>query len=235
MVSDSERIGIVVVAAGSGSRYGASVPKQFLDLCGRPVLRHCLDTFRSALPGATIVLVLSESGRGIWNDYCLTSGYVSPRMAPGGATRGESVQNGLKALGLPADAPVLVHDGARPLLSEKLVADLLAPLASPEVCGTVPALEMSDSMVEIGDDGGGGFMPVARSRYRSVQTPQVFRLGPLTEAFTIPDHENFTDELSLMRAAGFSGIRLVPGQKSNIKITHPSDLEVAEVLMKCCR
>lgn len=232
MVSDSKNIGIVVVAAGSGSRYGASVPKQFLDLCGKPVLRHCLDTFRSALPGASIILVLSETGREIWRDYCLASGYESPRMVPGGATRGESVLSGLKALGLPADAPVLVHDGARPVLSESLVAGLLAPFGSPEVCGTVPALEMSDSMVEVG---GEGFVPVARSRYRTVQTPQVFRLGPLLRAYTIPGHENFTDELSLMRAAGFDGIVLVAGQKSNIKITHPSDLEVAEVLMKCSR
>lgn len=232
MVSDSKNIGIVVVAAGSGSRYGASVPKQFLDLCGRPVLRHCLDTFRAALPGASLVLVLSETGREIWSDYCLAGGYESPRMVPGGPTRGESVLSGLKALGLPADAPVLVHDGARPLLSESLVAGLLAPFGSPEVCGTVPALEMSDSMVEVG---GEGFVPVARSRYRTVQTPQVFRLGPLLRAYTIPGHENFTDELSLMRAAGFDGIALVAGQKSNIKITHPSDLEVAEVLMKCSR
>ena len=226
MVSDSKNIGIVVVAAGSGSRYGASVPKQFLDLCGRPVLRHCLDTFRAALPGASLVLVLSETGREIWSDYCLAG------MVPGGATRGESVLSGLKALGLPADAPVLVHDGARPLLSESLVAGLLAPFGSPEVCGTVPALEMSDSMVEVG---GEGFVPVARSRYRTVQTPQVFRLGPLLRAYTIPGHGSFTDELSLMRAAGFDGIVLVAGQKSNIKITHPSDLEVAEVLMKCSR
>lgn len=232
MVSDSKNIGIVVVAAGSGSRYGASVPKQFLDLCGRPVLRHCLDTFRAALPGASLVLVLSERGREIWGDYCLAGGYESPRMVPGGPTRGESVLSGLKALGLPADAPVLVHDGARPLLSESLIAGLLAPFGSPDVCGTVPALEMSDSMVEVG---GEGFVPVARSRYRTVQTPQVFRLGPLLRAYTIPGHENFTDELSLMRAAGFDGIALVAGQKSNIKITHPSDLEVAEVLMKCSR
>lgn len=232
MVSESKNIGIVVVAAGSGSRYGASVPKQFLGLCGRPVLRHCLDTFRAALPGASIVLVLSETGREIWRGYCLASGYDSPRMVPGGATRGESVLRGLKALELAADAPVLVHDGARPLLSESLIAGLLAPFGSAEVCGTVPALEMSDSMVEVG---GEGFAPVARSRYRTVQTPQVFRLGQLLRAYTIPGHENYTDELSLMRAAGFGGISLVEGQKSNIKITHPSDLEVAEVLMKCSR
>lgn len=232
MVSESKNIGIVVVAAGSGSRYGASVPKQFLDLCGRPVLRHCLDTFRAALPGASIVLVLSETGREIWRDYCLASGYGSPRMVLGGATRGESVLNGLKALGLAADAPVLVHDGARPLLSESLIAGLLAPFGASDVCGTVPALELSDSMVEVE---GEGFVPVARSRYRTVQTPQVFRLGPLLKAYTIPGHGSFTDELSLMRATGFGGISLVAGQKSNIKITHPSDLEVAEVLMKCSR
>lgn len=230
VIGSSKNIGIVVVAAGSGSRYGASIPKQFLELNGKPVLFHCIDTFKMVLPESSLVVVLSEWGKNFVADYCKSNNRPEPMYTFGGATRGESVLNGLKALkacGLSDDAIVLIHDGARPLLSEDLISRLVEQ--AEKSVGAVPSLPISDSLVQIDNN---GFTPVARSHYRSVQTPQVFHLGNILEAYTIPGHENYTDDLSLMKAAGFDNIDLVDGQESNIKITRPLDLEIARLLMK---
>lgn len=218
------------MAAGCGSRYGASIPKQFLNLNGKPVLFHCIDTFKKALPESTIVVVLSEWGIDFVEDYRSSNSRQEPIYTLGGSTRGESVLNGLKALkanGLNDEAIVLIHDGARPLLSEDLINRLVEQAA--KSVGAVPSLPISDSLVQVNDS---EFTPVARSLFRSVQTPQVFHLGNILEAYTIPGHENYTDDLSLMKAAGFDNIDLVDGQESNIKITRPLDLEIARLLMQ---
>lgn len=232
MVSkQNPQIGIVVVAAGSGTRYGDTLPKQFVSLCGQPVLSHCIEAFRAALPEAHIVLVLSEDGRRLWTDLCKASGFESPELAIGGASRGESVKAGLDALtcsGLSGEAPVLIHDGARPLLSQELILRIVEAMTQ-GADGAVPSLDMSDSMVELDDKG--GFTPVSRTRFRTVQTPQAFRLGAILDAYSGDSSFGFTDDLSLMRAAGFDNLVLVEGQRDNIKITHPSDLATATALL----
>ncbi len=227
----SDKTGIIVVAAGNGTRYGDALPKQFIDLCSRPVLRHCTDTFLSTLPDAELVLVLSEQGKNWWNGYCRKSGYWPLTVCIGGKTRGESVLAGLKCLerlGLSDNDAVLIHDGARPLISSGLIERITAEMAK-GANGAVPFLEMSDSMVELEENG--QFVPVSRSRFRTVQTPQAFRFGQLMKAYSMPEYAGYTDDLSLMHAAGFSGQILVPGELSNIKITHPTDLAVAVSLL----
>ncbi len=105
---------VIIVAAGSGSRFGSEIPKQFLDLQGKPVVAHAVDAFRNALPDAEIRLVLSEEMIPLWNGLCAEHGFESPIIVPGGATRWESVKNALSSLSeAPASATVMIHDGAR--------------------------------------------------------------------------------------------------------------------------
>lgn len=226
---------IVIVAAGSGTRFGSEKPKQFLELAGQPVLRYSIDTFRRALPGAPLVLVLSAVGREIWREYCLHSGYSSPDVVLGGATRSESVLKGLEALdalGADPQGPVYIHDGARPLVSERLIRTIDSLYASrPDLQGVVPAVPVTDSLVIPGNP----MVPFDRSRLRAVQTPQVFPLDAIRNA--VNDYMNqcgaATDECSIFLRCG-GQVELVEGETSNIKITNPLDLAIAEVNLRQC-
>ena len=115
----------IIVAGGTGSRFGSSVPKQFLDLGGKPVLCHTLQAFRDVIPLSRIVTVVSGAMTTFWKELCDTAGIDPGPIAIGGDTRWESVKNGLEALGdIDADDIVLVHDGARPLRSEEHTSEL---------------------------------------------------------------------------------------------------------------
>ena len=205
----------VIVAAGSGTRFGGELPKQYLPLAGKPMLMHTIEAFRKALPAGETVLVLSASMIPLWQDLCATHGVESPRIIEGGATRWESVKHAIDALAdAPAGATVLIHDGARPLVS----ADLIK---------RVVAYAVTDSLRKISENGVSS-EAVDRSLYRAVQTPQAFSLWRLREAYSLPYDEAFTDDASVMAAAGFENIVLVEGSSDNIKITTPLDMAVAE-------
>ena len=226
---------VVIVAAGSGSRYGADRPKQFLDLRGRPVLRHCIDTFRLALPSAPIVLVLSEVGRCIWSEYCERANYASPHIVAGGPSRSDSVLNGLNALlemGVSGDAVVLVHDGARPLLSQDTVRSLVDAFSDPQTGAAAPAVPLTDSVALV--DGDKAVARVDRSTLRAIQTPQAFRLAEIAEAHSRYDVSKFgpsTDECGAYMAVFGRPVTLIPGSPANIKITNPGDIARAELLL----
>ncbi len=176
-------IATVIVAAGSGSRFGGSLPKQFLMLEGKPVLCHSIDTFRGTFPEAPIVLVLSDEGRLWWDEFCRATGYKSPVVAPGGATRADSVLSGIAALEKTTDnndTIVMIHDGARPLATHRLLLSLAEAASAPGADGAVPAAPMADSMVSIAADG--TISCPQRSGFRRVQTPQVFKLARLLHA-----------------------------------------------------
>ena len=135
---------VIIVAAGSGSRFGSEIPKQFLDLQGKPVVAHAVDAFRNALPDAEIRLVLSEEMIPLWNGLCAEHGFESPIIVPGGATRWESVKNALSSLSeAPASATVMIHDGARPLVGSDVI--LRAAAAARNTDGAIPAIPVTDS------------------------------------------------------------------------------------------
>lgn len=226
-------VAAVVVAAGSGSRFGGDLPKQFLTLAGRPVLRHSLDTMRRAVPGIRIVLVLSPSGRDIWADYSRRTGYESPQVVEGGATRAESVLRGLEALdaaGVPADAVVLVHDGARPFVTEAMIGALVGAVEG-GAGAAAPAVPVTDSVLAA--SGALGTDTVDRASLRAVQTPQTFRLADITEAHRRHDTTRRgapTDECAAYIHHFGSPVTLVEGSPDNIKITNPRDLAIAELI-----
>lgn len=219
----------VIVAAGSGSRFGGDTPKQFLPLAGKPVLMHTIEAFREAIPEGEIVVVLSADMHELWNELCGAHDFESPATVTGGATRWESVKNAIDSLkDKPAGATVLIHDGARPLVSADVIRRTVACARNTD--GALPAVPVTDSLRKL-DGNEVTSEPVDRSQFRAVQTPQAFALWRLREAYALPYEEGFTDDASVMAAAGFTNIVLVKGAYENIKITTPMDLLIAEAII----
>ncbi len=227
-----DNISVIIVAAGTGSRFGADRPKQFLLLDGKPVLQHTVERFRTALPAARILLVLSDSGREIWRELCDRTGFQSPETVAGGATRSESVHNAIRLLAHDADSysTVLIHDGARPLVTPDTILRVVAAFADSNVEAVVPVVPLTEAIACFSSDG--TCSPTDRGTYRTVQTPQAFRGYRLRQAYDLPYRDSFTDDASVMEAAGFGNLKLTEGSSHNIKITNPGDIAIAEVLMK---
>lgn len=218
---------VIIVAAGSGSRFGGNLPKQFCLLAGWPVLMHTIDRMREALPVADIVLVVSHSMKDYWLQLCADHDFVSPRIVVGGATRSDSVRNAVLSLPDGYDV-IMVHDGARPLVPASCVRAVEAAMADKAVDGAIPAVPVTDSLRLM--DADGSSRAVDRAEYRAVQTPQAFRAGKLCAAYASVS-ESFSDDASLMESLGHNNFMLTPGAPENIKITNPADLAIAETLL----
>lgn len=214
----------IIVAGGSGTRMDADVPKQFMLLCGMPVLMHSIQKFDD---GKTeIIAVLPETLFDDWKKLCIEYKFSVPHVcAKGGVSRTESVKNGLQ---LVADnnSLVAVHDASRPLVSKTLIENLFA--VAEKKGNAIPCVPVADSlrMIEAGSS-----HPVDRNNFLAVQTPQVFQTRILKEAFAKSQNKEFTDEASLVQHTG-EKINTVTGETTNIKITFPADLIVAATLMK---
>lgn len=213
------------MAAGSGSRFGADRPKQFCDLGGRPVLMTTIERLRRC--GGDIVLVLSPDWTGKWSEMCSLHSFTSPRVVAGGATRWESVRRGLEAVS-PDTEIITVHDGARPVVEPDLVRRLVGAVTS-GADGAIPVTPMTDSLRRVNSDGSS--CAVDRAPLRAVQTPQVFAADRLRRAYTLPYRPDFTDDASVVEAAGFTRLALVEGSPRNIKITRPGDIEIASLYL----
>lgn len=219
----------ILVAGGQGLRMGGDVPKQFLPLGGRPVLMHTIDRFRDVFPDMHIIVVLPQGQHDYWHDLCrqhhLEGGFLT---APGGDTRFHSVLNGLNAI--PADVSdglVGVHDGVRPFVSRDTLLRCYEEAAR---SGTaVPVTPVVETLRHVSPDGES--MTVPRGDYRLVQTPQVFSLALLRQAYRQPYAPQFTDDASVVEALG-ERITLVEGNRENIKLTTPADLLLAKGIME---
>lgn len=222
---------VIIVAAGTGSRFGTEMPKQFLPLCGTPVVAHAINAFREALGAdSRILLVLSESMIPLWRRLCADLAIESPEIVTGGATRWESVRNAIAALGEASpSAAVLIHDGARPLVTPEVIRRAASCALNTD--GAIPAVPVTDSLRRL-DDSEVMSEPVDRSLFRAVQTPQAFSLWRLREAYRLPYQDDFTDDASVLAAAGFQNVVLVGGSPENIKITTPVDMLLAEAIIK---
>jgi len=214
----------VIVAGGSGLRMGTTVPKQFLLLKSKPVLWHTLSAFLTAYDDLKIILVLPdqfiETGNAIIATTAAPDRIV---VTAGGETRFHSVKNGLKLV--EKNAVVFVHDGVRCLITPALIHRCYN--ATLEKGNAIPAITAIDS-IRI-DDGNTNSI-IDRSKVRIIQTPQTFLAEDLTKAFEQPYEPSFTDEATVAEKNGIK-INLVEGEKMNIKITHPLDLQVAEFFL----
>lgn len=219
---------IIIVAAGSGSRFGTALPKQYCLLAGRPVLMHTIERLRAAAPDAGLTLVVSADMHAYWQELCAAEGFDSPAVVHGGASRSESVRNAMTAMTCVPDV-VLVHDGARPLVDAACVQGVLAAMERADVDGAIPAVAVTDSLRVCGA-GTEMSHAVDRSHYRAVQTPQAFRGRKLAEAYASVN-KAFSDDASLMEHCGYTNIVLTPGTPENIKITNPMDIAIAETIL----
>lgn len=215
----------VIVAGGKGLRMGSALPKQFLPLLEKPVLHYTIKAFLDAYPDIHIILVLPQDQLS-YAQIVLQSfpDRIDVELVTGGETRFHSVQNGLNVVA--DDAVIFVHDGVRPLVSVDLIRRCYEQAS---VRGSaIPAIAVSDSirMVE-----GENSKPVNREYLRSIQTPQTFRSEILLPAFSQPYSGEFTDEATVVEAYG-RAVHLIEGEKSNIKVTTPEDMILAEALLK---
>jgi 2-C-methyl-D-erythritol 4-phosphate cytidylyltransferase len=214
---------IIIPAAGSGQRFGSTVPKQFAELNGKPVLMHTMERF--AFMNERIVLVLNSSFVDFWKDICNTFSFNIPHtIIQGGKTRTESVKSGLSII--KDDGIVAIHDAVRPLISRNMIEKLFK--AAAEKGNAVPAVSLHDSLRKV--DGQKNY-PADRNAFRLIQTPQCFLINKLKSAYSNSSGKEFTDDASVYEASG-EKINLIEGEFFNIKITEAKDLAVAEALMK---
>lgn len=226
----------VIVAAGTGTRFGSDIPKQFLPLGQSTVLMTTVDAFRRALPEAKIILMLSDDGEAIWRHLCGRYNYESSAtIAIGGSTRSETVRRALaacRAAGASDDSIIMIHDGARPLVSPQLIRKLVSSVAEGN-SAAVPGYAPTDSMEEMRQGYG---VPRLRDNYRCVQTPQTFRAGAIFRAYEealkhSDSRLDSSDDATIAAQYGGCNIVVVDGERTNIKITHPDDIAIAELFL----
>ena len=214
----------VIVAGGAGTRMQSKVPKQFMELKGRPVLWYTLNAFLGAYDDLQIILVLKSEFMEHGLAIARTTTYADRiKITVGGETRFHSVKNGLALV--ESGSIVFVHDAVRCLVSADLIHRCYEQAV--QYGSAVPAIHATDT---IRIDNGEGPELVDRNKVYVIQTPQTFQSDALKAAFDQPYKDSFTDEASVAESAGMK-VHLVEGDHANIKLTRPEDLKVAEVLL----
>lgn len=216
----------LVPAAGSGSRFGGELPKQYLMLHGKPLLQHALDRLLAQFPLARLYVVLAPDDELFEAMITVTSNVIVLRC--GGRTRGASVHNALSRMTGVDDDWIVVHDAARPCVDADSSLRLQRELANDDVGGFL-ALPVTDTLKRVDDDS-----RVVRTEPREglwrAQTPQMFRFGVLRRAFALPGLDGFTDEAQAVERLGLKP-RAVVGNAFNVKVTFPDDLALASAIL----
>ena len=228
---------VVMMAAGSGTRMGAQMPKQFLELDGKAILRRTIETFLEACPDISVITVLPGQYVDYWRDYCYRNSFICPQiLVKGGITRFHSVRNALQKV--PSGAIVAVHDGVRPLLTENMIKDMFDKAEDcPALIPVVPCVDtMKVLRKKVWDDGSETLSAISgqsvdRSVLYGAQTPQIFHSELLKAAYDQAYDTAFTDDASVVEKYGKS-LSYVMGERLNIKITTSEDLVLAEAVMK---
>lgn len=215
----------LIVAGGKGTRIKSALPKQFLELDGKPILLHTLEAFYGYSETLTIILVLPEDDFPTWKKICEDHSFKKPViLQKGGETRFQSVKNGLgkiEGAGL-----VAIHDGVRPLINQDIIGASFRLAAVHKTA--VAAVRLKESIRKTDQD---NTKAVDRSKFRLVQTPQTFDIDLIKKAYQQKEDPSLTDDASVAERAG-QVISLFEGSYENIKITTPEDLMVAEALLR---
>lgn len=218
----------VVPAGGTGIRMGGTVPKQFLELNGKPILYYTLKTLQDCGIISELILVVPEKE---YDNACtdwLGKPEIVTKVVVGGEKRQDSVYKGFCEIS-PQTEIVLVHDGVRPFLSHQMIQESVD--AAREYGAAITAIPVNDTIKRV-DDSGLVSQTVDREGLWRVQTPQVFRYELLQEAFKKANSEKFygTDEGTLIEHLG-KPVKVVEGSEQNIKITRPEDLRLSEIFI----
>ncbi len=227
---------LIVTAGGKGVRMGGSVPKQFMQLGGKAVLRLSIERFLEAVPDIKVITVLPQEHIALWKEYCISSGFsCTQTIVPGGFTRFHSVKNGLARV--PDGASVAIHDGVRPFVPVEMIRNIFDMATSvPAVVPVVPVVDTLKVLKRVKDAGGTEYLePVEgasadRSILFGAQTPQVFHSEVLREAYMQAFDLMFTDDASVVERKNVP-VTYVDGDRNNIKITTREDLILAEAIM----
>jgi len=215
----------IIVAGGSGSRMNSDIPKQFLLLNGKPVLIHSIEAFYHSDLNPDIIVVLKNNYFKAWEDICTKYDFNIPhKLVKGGNQRFDSVKNGLKEL--KGKSIVAVHDAVRPLINNELITRSF--LEAGEKGTAIAGVTSSDSVRQIQSNTS---VALDRESIFLIQTPQTFRSEILKKAYQQPFRVEFTDDASVVEKMGIK-INIIRGYPSNIKITHPQDIKIAESLLK---
>ena len=218
---------VLIVAGGQGKRMGGDVPKQFMLLDGKPILVRTIDKFIETLhEESKIVVVLPREYFAIWEKFCSHYPYLKRVIvSEGGRSRFHSVKKGLKHISLAG--VVAIHDGVRPLVSSKLISQAYKMAETHK--SAIPAIEMIDSIRCLKN---GELQVFDRTQLRAIQTPQVFNNKLIQEAYaTVQDSKFITDDTMVFERVGNTAY-FFEGERSNIKITPPFDLLLAEAIIK---
>lgn len=222
---EQPRVGIIIVAGGSGSRMGGTLPKQFSLVGGEPILARTINNFRKALPASRIVVVLPAEYIEFWKNFSARFNVAKHSVIEGGKERFHSVKSGIESLSCELDL-IAVQDGVRPFASKDMI--LRAVECASKNGSAIPVVKAVDSYRAIeGEES----KIVDRTPLRIVQTPQIFAAPILRAAYDTPFRADFTDDASVVEFSG-EKVTLCEGEYTNIKITTPSDLVIAEAIAK---
>ena len=231
----SRRKYAIIMAAGSGTRMGAEMPKQFIELEGKAILQRTIEVFLNACPGVSIITVLPESHMDYWRQYCLDRNFICPQvLVKGGITRFHSVRNALDKV--PEGSVVAVHDAVRPLVTEAFVKTMFEKAeAAPALIPVIPCVDTM-KLLEKKKIGGEETLvtmegkTVDRSVLYAAQTPQVFHSEILKEAYGQAFDTAFTDDASVVLKYG-KNLSYLIGERFNIKLTTQDDLVLAKAIL----
>ncbi|MCW5731935.1 MAG: bifunctional 2-C-methyl-D-erythritol 4-phosphate cytidylyltransferase/2-C-methyl-D-erythritol 2,4-cyclodiphosphate synthase [Alphaproteobacteria bacterium] len=214
----------LIVAAGRGTRIGGEIPKQYLPLLGRPILRHTLQAFLRHEAIDRVRVVIHPDDRDLYDEAVAGLDLLEP--VPGGASRQESVRLGLESLTPLSPDIVLIHDGARPLVSPAVISATIAALATHP--GAIAAVPMADTLKK--DVQGQAKAGPDRTGLWRAQTPQTFRFADILASHRQAGGTELTDDAAVAERAGLA-VALVAGEEENLKVTNPADLARAERLL----
>ena len=222
---EQPRVGVIIVAGGSGKRMGGSLPKQFSIIGGKPILAHTINAFRKALPASRILVVLPADYIEFWKNLASRFEVAKHTVVEGGKERFYSVKNGIEALSDAVDL-IAVQDGVRPFASKEMILRTVACAA--QNGSAIPVVKAVDSYRAV--DGEESHI-VDRTPLRIVQTPQIFAAPVLRAAYDTLFSAEFTDDASVVEASG-EKVSLCEGDYLNIKITTPNDLALANAIIE---
>jgi len=215
----------LIVAGGTGERMMSEIPKQFIEIAGKPILMHTIEIFKQFDNSIDIITVLPENQLRYWNELQLKHSFnISQTIVRGGKTRYHSVKNGLEFIDEPG--LVAIHDGVRPFVSIETIKRCFE--TAEKLGNAIPVISPSDSVRMITEKGNEA---VDRDRIKFVQTPQVFRTELIQKAYRQDYLPEFTDDAMVLEKTG-EKINMVDGNRENIKITNPGDLIIAQSLFQ---
>jgi 2-C-methyl-D-erythritol 4-phosphate cytidylyltransferase len=218
----------IIVAGGKGERMGATTPKQFLELAGKPILMHTLEKFIQADPSTEIILALPENQIDFWEElfHKYKQPGISHQIVKGGETRFHSVKNALALV--KENSIVAIHDGVRPLVNIDTIERCFEE--AERKGNAIPVVDVVESLRHVSKQENTN-KAVTRSCYKLVQTPQCFSSELILKAYKQEFDSSFTDDASVVEKLGET-VNLIEGNKENIKITTTADLLIAAAFIK---